>query len=156
MWRNRLKKQPRSDAAIGAVYFGKTKSIFSQSGIVWLTLPRNDLFILDGGFYGCQRHKETPAITRLTTYTKIDGRYFPPVFAVCMMLLLKNERLFLLLLHGLRSFPTLCNRPFNYIFLHYWNVAFCSLWIGTIIYNSISCHIGIIYFYILRQYSLTV
>ena len=36
-------------------HFGIIKTILSKSGIVWLTVPRNDLFILEDGFYGCLR-----------------------------------------------------------------------------------------------------
>lgn len=67
MWRNRPKTQPKSDATIGEVYFGKTKSVFSKSGIVWLTLPRNDLFVSEDGFHGCLRQSHHRTVPRLQT-----------------------------------------------------------------------------------------
>ena len=60
-----------------------------------------------------------------------------------------------LLLHGLRSISTLCNRPLDYYFFRFWNVDFLLLRVA-IIYNLVSWYICIIYFYILWQYTLTV
>ena len=67
MWRNRPKTQPRSDAAIGGGYFGHFESSFSKSGIVWLTLPPNDLFVSEDGFHGCLRQSQHRTVWRSET-----------------------------------------------------------------------------------------
>jgi hypothetical protein len=36
-------------------HFGQSKTVISKSGIVWLTVPRNQVFILNDGFGGCLR-----------------------------------------------------------------------------------------------------
>ena len=68
---------------------------------------------------------------------------------------LEFKFLLCLLLHGLRSISSLCNRPFDYDFFYFWNADFHALKI-VIIYNPVICYSSIIYFYILRQYALTV
>lgn len=76
-------------------------------------------------------------------------------FSVVFSLFLEYKFLLHRLLYGLRSALALCNRSFDYYILHFWNVDFHILRI-VIIYNPISWYSSIIYFYILRQYTLTV
>lgn len=49
------------------MYFGHFDSAFSKSGIVWLSLPRNDLFVSEDGFHGCLRQSHHRTVPRLQT-----------------------------------------------------------------------------------------
>lgn len=53
------------NAPIGAVYYGIKIIVFSQSGIVWLTVPRNDHFISEDGFHDCLRQYHYRPVLRV-------------------------------------------------------------------------------------------
>jgi hypothetical protein len=68
--------QARSKKAYPRTLYGKIKRIFFKSGIVWLTVPRNQVFILKDGFVDCPRYdKKAPSHERERGITEISGRF---------------------------------------------------------------------------------
>ena len=80
---------------------------------------------------------------------------FSIMFSLTLQIPLEYKFFLHFLSDGLRSFFIFCYWLFCYHFFYFWNVNFKSFRV-IIIYNPISCHSCIIYFYILRQYTLTV
>ena len=39
-------------------HFGRKNFLHPEAGMVWPTLPRNDLFVLKDGFHGCLRQNQ--------------------------------------------------------------------------------------------------
>lgn len=48
-------------------HFGRKIFLHPKAGMVWLTVPRNDLFISGDGFPGCQRPEEKETVRRPIT-----------------------------------------------------------------------------------------
>ena len=117
------------------VYYGKNIFEVHFSGFAWATLPRSVIFISEDGSCGCHRYMLYNPVPRFGT--GFLSEYI------------------LLLLYGVRSLLPLCYWSANYDFFDWWLLDYHCTGISSIIYPHIICKIGIIYFYIVRQYSLS-